>query len=188
VEIKQHQVPYIISKKYWFVFISVVAMSVWSMSLSAQSNGRLALTFMNEVGSRLLHQDTATYKNSLGQAFTVTNFKYYISHIKLIDSSGKIYEHKDGCYLINVYDTNEYRILLADVPIRPYVKIEFMIGVDSIHNCSGAQSDALDPINGMFWTWNSGYVFLKLEGKSPASKSPGGIFEYHIGRGHWHRC
>ena len=56
-----------------------------------------------------------------------------------------------------------------------------MIGVDSLHNCSGAQSGVLDPINGMFWTWNTGYIFMKLEGKSPASKSPGHIFEYHIG-------
>ena len=33
----------------------------------------------------------------------------------------------------------------------------------------------------MFWTWNSGYIFLKLDGKSPASSAPGHIFEYHIG-------
>jgi hypothetical protein len=33
----------------------------------------------------------------------------------------------------------------------------------------------------MFWAWNTGYIFLKLEGKSPESKSQGNIFEYHIG-------
>ena len=56
-----------------------------------------------------------------------------------------------------------------------------MIGVDSIHNCSGAQSGALDPVNGMFWTWSTGYIFLKLEGHADASASSGHIFEYHIG-------
>jgi hypothetical protein len=53
--------------------------------------------------------------------------------------------------------------------------------VDSLHNCSGAQSGDLDPVKGMFWTWNSGYIFFKLEGKSPASHSPGNIFEFHVG-------
>ena len=36
-------------------------------------------------------------------------------------------------------------------------------------------------MNGMFWTWNTGYIFLKLEGKSPESTANGNIFEYHIG-------
>ncbi len=53
--------------------------------------------------------------------------------------------------------------------------------MDSIHNCSGAQSGALDPVNAMFWTWSTGYIFLKLEGKSAVSKSPGHLFEFHIG-------
>lgn len=39
----------------------------------------------------------------------------------------------------------------------------------------------LDPVKGMFWAWNTGYIFLKLEGKSTYSKSPSNIFEYHIG-------
>ncbi|MEO6302783.1 MAG: MbnP family protein, partial [Bacteroidia bacterium] len=53
--------------------------------------------------------------------------------------------------------------------------------VDSFHNCSGAQSGALDPVNAMYWAWNTGYIFLKLEGASKFSKSPGNFFEYHIG-------
>ncbi|HXP53201.1 MAG TPA: MbnP family protein, partial [Bacteroidia bacterium] len=49
------------------------------------------------------------------------------------------------------------------------------------HNCSGAQSGALDPVNAMFWEWNTGYIFMKMEGKSPVSKSPGNLLEFHIG-------
>jgi len=43
------------------------------------------------------------------------------------------------------------------------------------------QKGVLDPVKGMFWAWNTGYIFLKLEGKSTYSKSPSNIFEYHIG-------
>jgi hypothetical protein len=55
------------------------------------------------------------------------------------------------------------------------------LGVDSLHNCSGAQSGALAPENGMFWAWNTGYIFLKMEGTAPASKQPDHLLEYHIG-------
>ena len=43
------------------------------------------------------------------------------------------------------------------------------------------QTGALDPVNGMFWTWNSGYVFAKLEGVSSVAKVPGNLFSQHIG-------
>jgi hypothetical protein len=39
----------------------------------------------------------------------------------------------------------------------------------------------LDPIKGMYWTWNSGYINSKFEGiltKTDATKIP---FEYHLG-------
>ena len=65
-------------------------------------------------------------------------------------------------------------------PFR-YNRISFTIGVDSARNVSGAQTGALDPLNGMFWTWNSGYVMAKLEGKSSVSSLVNNKMEYHIG-------
>ena len=39
---------------------------------------------------------------------------------------------------------------------------------------SGAGAD-------MYWTWNSGYIFFKMEGTSPAATGMGNSFMYHIG-------
>ena len=55
------------------------------------------------------------------------------------------------------------------------------MGVDSASNCSGAQAGALDPMNDMFWTWNSGYIMAKLEATSPSSNQVNSKVEYHIG-------
>lgn len=145
------------------------------------AKSRLFFRFENYVGNRRLSLDTATYINELGQSYTITNFKYYISNIKLTGTDGKTYSKDEGYYLVRQDDTSTWIAELDDVPAGSYSSISFMIGVDSLHNCSGAQSGALDPINGMFWTWSTGYIFMKLEGKSPASKQPGHIFEYHIG-------
>ena len=84
-------------------------------------------------------------------------------------------------FLVNEHEENSKQITLNNIPEDNYTSIEFMLGVDSVHNCSGLQSGALDPVNGMFWAWNTGYVFMKLDGQAPASKSVGHIFEYHIG-------
>ncbi len=152
----------------------LVAMSFYYKKPNKAS---LIINFKNYVGENPLKLDTLAYVNGLGQRYSVTNFKYYISNFVLKAVSGKDVKIS-GSYLINE-DFQE--IDLKAITNGEYFGIEFIIGVDSLHNCSGAQSGALDPINGMFWAWNTGYIFLKLEGKSPSSKNPGNYFEYHIG-------
>ncbi len=144
------------------------------------SKGMLSITFFHYVDSLVLNLDSTTYKNSFGQAYTVSNFKYYISNIHLKQADGTEYISHDY-FLINEEEEKSKKIVLTHIPKGNYTSISYMIGVDSLHNCSGAQSGALDETNGMFWAWNTGYIFLKLEGKSSFSKSPGNIFEYHIG-------
>ena len=162
----------------------MVAMSFKSPPVN--DNAKLVLRFENWVGDRKLSLDTSTYVNSLGQSFCITNFKYYVSDIELTGTSTygtkyKLHYGDNKSFLIRQDDEISWEVSLDDLTEGSFDSISFLIGVDSLHNCSGAQSGALDPLNGMFWTWNSGYIFMKLEGKSPASKSPGHIFEYHIG-------
>lgn len=132
------------------------------------------------VGNTALVLDSLKYKNAFGQDFSITKFKYYIGNIVLKRTDGTYFAFNDY-FLVNEEDNSSKTLILDHVPATHYSSIEFIIGVDSLHNCSGAQSGALDPVNAMFWAWNSGYIFLKLEGMSPVSKLPGHIFEYHIG-------
>ena len=132
------------------------------------------------VGEKKLQVDSGKYFNQLNQPFTISKFKYYISNICITNSSGKIIK-SDQSFLIDEEEEGSKKIILPGVPKDNYRSIEFIVGVDSLHNCSGAQSGALDPLNGMYWAWNTGYIFLKLEGKSPQSTLPAKIFEYHIG-------
>jgi hypothetical protein len=163
------------------IIIGIIAVAVTMSFTPSSGRGKLVIRFQNFVGDRRLALDTASYVNTLGQVFTVTNFKYYISNIELEYRDKKLSIHDPNYYLVRQDDDNSWTLELNDIPDGDYRSIHFMIGVDSLRNCSGAQSGALDPINGMFWTWNTGYIFMKLEGKSPASRQPGHIFEYHIG-------
>lgn len=123
-----------------------------------------------------------TYTNAWGEQYTVSAFKFYITQIKLINTdSGTSYNvNKDEYFLVNFADSASVALNLKAVPAT-YNRISFLLGVDSIRNVSGAQTGALDPGKGMFWTWNSGYIMAKLEGSSPVSNQPNNRFEYHIG-------
>ena len=123
-----------------------------------------------------------SYTNFFNQAFTVNTFKFYIHGIELINTdSNKIFQiSNDNYFLVDLSDSATARVQIAVLPYT-YNRIAFTIGVDSARNVSGAQTGALDPANGMFWTWSSGYIMAKLEGTSPASTAPGQVFEYHIG-------
>jgi len=56
-----------------------------------------------------------------------------------------------------------------------------IIGIDSMQTVRTNFSGALDPIHGMFWTWNSGYINVKIEGISQRSPQRNRIFQMHLG-------
>ena len=121
-----------------------------------------------------------TYTNAAGESLTFTKFDYYISNVKLTKTDGTTWSQPNSYYLLKSNDDLSRLLTISDVPAGTYSGITFTIGVDSTHNVSGAQTGALDPANEMFWSWSTGYIFIKAEGTSPAS-SMGGAFEYHIG-------
>ncbi len=148
-------------------------------SQKVQSNS-IEISFFHYVGNQFLKLDSVIYKNALNQDFAVTKFKYYIANIALSRKEGKPVKY-NNYFLIDEEKPGSKKVVLENIPDGEYVSVNFTIGVDSIYNCSGAQSGALDPINGMFWTWNTGYIFMKLEGSSEFSSAPNALLEYHIG-------
>lgn len=155
-------------------------MVAMSFSASADAQGSAVLVFNNVVGNEPMVLDGRSYTNSLGQEFTVTMLRYYIGNIRWYTNTGDSICNT-GYYLLDQDDTATLRISVPTPENVGITAVSFLVGVDSADNCSGAQSGALDPIHGMFWAWNTGYIFLKMEGRAAASSQTGHIFEFHIG-------
>ena len=149
---------------------------------SQKTSSNVTLELNHFVGDKMLILDDSTYVNSLNQTFSISKFTYYIGQLKFNRIDGTSF-FIDDYYLVSEEEEKKVSksISLNTIPKGEYQSIEFILGVDSARNCSGAQSGALDPINAMFWTWNTGYIFMKLEGKSNYSSALGTILEYHIG-------
>lgn len=115
-----------------------------------------------------------------GDSLHFTTFRYYISNIRLKKADGSWWTQPNSYFLLDIANSGSTpTVTLNDVPHGEYTDIEYVLGVDSTHNVSGAQSGDLSPSLGMFWSWNTGYIMLKAEGITP--DDPGGSFAYHLG-------
>ncbi len=142
------------------------------------SFGAVRLKITHAAGTQPLALNSSWYLNEHGDSFQVTIYKYYISNVKLVYADGTEWVEPDSYRLINEAEESSKTIEMENVPNGNYVGLKFMIGVDSARNVNGAQTGALDPINGMYWPWN-GYIMAKVEGISPQSTS--GAIVYHCG-------
>ncbi|WP_460504102.1 MbnP family protein [Hymenobacter agri] len=147
--------------------------------------GTVDLAFEQTVGTAPLTLSTQTYTTPAGDQFKITTFKQYISNIKLNKTDGTTYAVPESYFLLDASNVSTLELPLKDIPVGDYKSLTFTVGVDSARNVSGAQTGALDPSNAMFWTWNSGYIYTKLEGTSPQAPKQAGATEgglvFHIG-------
>jgi hypothetical protein len=120
-----------------------------------------------------------TYTNPFGEPITITRFKYYVSHICIAGADQKERTLSNKTFLIDEADTaSKTLVFTTDASLQT---VSFQIGVDSILNVSGVQTGDLDPLKGMFWTWNSGYIFAKMEGVSDSAHAPAHSFTWDVG-------
>ncbi|WP_143305331.1 MbnP family protein [Chitinophaga vietnamensis] len=141
----------------------------------------LQLSFTNTMGNLPLRRNDTVYTNTAGEAFTVKRFRYYISNFQLLSGNDSVTTLPLAYFIVDDANDSSRLVTLDSVPIGTYNGIRFLIGVDSLHNMSGAQTGALAPENGLFWSWNSGYIMAQMEGNSPVINSPTHEFLFHIG-------
>ncbi len=121
------------------------------------------------------------YRNPFGETFEISRFRFYAGKLAPVHADSKLDANISPEYhLIDFSDSSGSEIKLP-VSRGIYTGIQFQLGVDSVDQTRGAQSGALDPAKGMFWTWNSGYMSFKIEGYSPVSNQPAHVIAYHIG-------
>lgn len=182
-----------------YLFLSAISFSFIFTSctdndpvIDPTTTGSLRVEFDNIVGDRDLTLNTATYQNAARENFTVSTLNYYISNIKLLKADGSSFTvPQDSSYfLIRESNAASQEVTLNNVPAGEYTGVQFVIGVDSVRSVSDVskRKGILDELSGptnteaMYWDWNPGYIFLKLEGTSPVTtNSPNGKFYYHIG-------
>lgn len=153
----------------------------------AQSTDTLVIEFENYVGDSRLQLNTGTYTNASGEEFSVSLFNYYISNIQLSRADGSVYRvPRDSSYFLIKEENPGHSIKLLGIPSGAYTGISFILGIDSVKSTApvAERTGVLDPAagaEGMYWGWNSGYIFVKMEGPAAVATSKDKKFRYHIG-------
>ncbi len=177
----------------------LLGLAVWACtadlnpSLRSDAPGTLQLVFDNVAGSQDL-QLNGTYRNASGESFAPTTFNYFVSNVKLTRTDGQEYvvPPDSSYFLVKENVPTSQTITLQNVPAGVYKSISFVIGVDSLRSTMDVsrRTGVLDPAgdhtsaSGMYWSWNSGYIFMKLEGTSPSAPTDAtgkNTFRYHVG-------
>nr|WP_115566453.1 MbnP family protein [Pontibacter diazotrophicus]RDV14296.1 hypothetical protein DXT99_15325 [Pontibacter diazotrophicus] len=166
----------------WLLFL-VLALPLLLTACSDEDDtpatGNLQVNIQNMVGTAPLQLDEGTYTSPAGDTYSVSNFKYYISNVKLISSNGQAtFAEPESYHLIAQGGKTAFE--LKDIPVGTYDKIELAIGVDEAHNHSTDQPGDLDPSNEMVWDWDTGYKFLSLVGAYTGDTESGALV-FHVG-------
>lgn len=182
---------------YKMLLVGLLAVIFLSSSKKVDQSGQgkelvdLILQFDNVAGNQNLVLNTTDYNNTSGEAFNISQLQYFVSNMKFRCPNGKEFtvKQEDSYFLIQEHEPSTQTVKLR-VPPGEYSRLTFILGVDSLRNTMplSKRTGVLDPANsmdnGMYWAWNSGYIFFKMEGASKAApEDPTGNrkFRYHIG-------
>lgn len=151
----------------------------------------VSIEFDNIVGGQNLFLNAVNYTNAAGEQFNISLLQYFISNIKLRKTDGTFFTvNPDSSYFLIRENDPSTRFAKFKAPAGDYNQLTFVLGVDSLRSTMdiSKRTGVLDPSggmeDGMYWGWNSGYIFFKMEGISPAAPlDPTGQrkFRYHIG-------
>jgi hypothetical protein len=180
--------------KYAIIVLALFTLTACSkdeVAPDSTKTGTLSIQFDNIAGDRNLQLGTGVYTNAAGETFSVDMLKYFISNISVKNSQGQTYTvPQDSCYFLVSEEDGSSQFVKVHVPEGEYTSLSFIVGVDSLRSTMdiSKRTGVLDPSagmdEGMYWGWNSGYIFFKMEGTSnvvPIDASGQHKFRYHIG-------
>lgn len=161
------------------VTIAIVALCLMGFKPMAKSTGKLLIQINPVFDGQPIILNNQHYITANGDSIYIDELKFYISTINIAGAQHTHAEH-ESYHLIDVEDSTS---LVFSFNILPgnYQQINLNLGIDSATSVAGALGGALDPVHGMYWVWNTGYINAKLNGHSNKCKTFHHAFEYHIG-------
>lgn len=141
----------------------------------------LIIIFHSQSIAQQLRNQTLSFdiKEGLNKEYSIEILKFYVSQLKFLKNGEIVFTENNSYHLIDVFKSNSFTLNI-DKNIE-YDQIQFLLGIDSLTNVSGALDGDLDPTKGMYWAWQSGYINFKLEGKHSDCPTRDSKFQFHLG-------
>lgn len=144
----------------------------------------LTFEFTNAWNGLPVNMHSSGHINQAGNDLQPSLIDYLIANIYLIDDNGM--RHDLDSVWGYISQTRRLKSFTADIEgwEGSFQKIGFEMGLDSLTNHGDPfafpPDHALDPMYGMHWSWASGYIFFKFEGRYNDDQGDNSAFAYHI--------
>lgn len=191
--------------------ILVIQFLIALLELGPRTTPAQSLTLVPTLSGHTLQPNAKYYSHLHKDTIQIDKLKFYISNVSLDNAAGKkvqlgdhyLFDIEKAESLILTNESNDENKKAAELgeenedqsiyltkakakskaerEAEVYSHLRFCIGVDSLINESGAQGGVLDPMHGMYWAWNSGYINFKIEGCSSLCPTRKQKFQLHVG-------
>lgn len=149
--------------------------------ISHAQREQVGVQFQFVFNSEIIQVGEKYYLKSIDDSVSVESLRMYISDFKFCNNAQLLDSTEKKFFLIDLDNKQSQYITLHRRNNLKFNQLKFNVGADSLTNVSGARGGDLDPTKGMYWTWQSGYINFKIEGKSNSCPSRNHMFQFHIG-------
>jgi hypothetical protein len=140
----------------------------------------LKITIVPTFQGTPLQQDT-WYVTRNRDSIQVDKLRFYFTQFSGLNKDGEQLITTDTAFLVDAFDATSLELSIPLVKESALESLHCNLGVPNKLHDAGALAGALDPINGMYWAWQSGFINFKLEGTSPSCPTRKNKYMYHIG-------
>ena len=128
-------------------------------------SGSVSLNLDHSVAGEDLQIETKAYLSPVGHPFFIHRLKYYISDIKIHQSTGGEISF-DNIHYFDLDDQESGQLKLGDLPAGDYNGLSFVYGLNEAININGGLPNTQTNVN-MEWPipGDQGYHYMKFEGK-----------------------
>jgi cytochrome c peroxidase len=159
----------------WFAFITAPAFAA-----------SLELTIDPVFNGEPLRLDSLRYETSAKETLSVTRLSYLLSGFAVQCEDGQWTEIPDTIAWIDDAKRRN-TILLEKLPAENFRSIRFHIGPDAKQNSADVTKfpadHPLNPnLNGLHWTWQTGFIFMAIEGHYRTGNTEPKGYAHHLAR------
>jgi hypothetical protein len=129
-----------------------------------------------------------THTGSFGYVIKPETLKYLLHHFQLKKTDGTWQEVREALLINHANSTNQFSVELDPIS---YTAVKFGLGVDATMNNAdpnllpASHPFSTNQANDLHWSWSTGYIFAKYEGRADTSGSGSGslnrLFFFHPG-------
>ena len=153
---------------------------LWMVHLSIfpQQLGESILVIEPSYQNAIIHPNQSLSRPDFAPIY-LSKLQWYLSGFQLLQNDSIVWEESNSYHLMDISKPSSMTISFPDS--ISFSSVRCLLGIDSITQMSGVYSGDLDPTTGMYWTWQSGYIHVKIEGTCLDCPTRKNKFQYHLG-------